>query len=146
MSQPRHVFHLASRLSPDSLRVERGSSRFSSSEDCSGLNMVWMTKKSTFLAHSTQIGSSVVVVVIMVMSLINSYIESSFASVSTTSVPAWTIGSGSGWYSSSLIIFPWGDLEFYSIPLPVLEEIISQVDSRFIYCSVIRQCGCCSKS
>ena len=60
--QPRHVLSLASQHSTVRLRSERGSSSFSSSEDCSGLNMVWMTNKDVFLARSTHFGSQLVMV------------------------------------------------------------------------------------
>ena len=53
MSHPSHVLRLEIQLYPERLRSERGSSCFKGSEDCSGLNMAWMTNKAKFLARST---------------------------------------------------------------------------------------------
>ena len=89
MSHPIKVLHLESCPYPDSLRIDRGSSRFNSSEECSGLNMVWMTNKATFLARSTQNRSSMVMAM---MSLMNPSIEASFDYIFNASWSAWTIG------------------------------------------------------
>ena len=64
ISHPRKVLHPESWLSPASLRSDRGSSRFSGSEDCSGLNMVWMANKDAFLVLSNQHGLSMVMVMV----------------------------------------------------------------------------------
>ena len=75
MSQPRHVFCLASQPSTGSFHSERRPSRFSVSEDCSCIYMVWMTNKDDFLTRSVQLGLSMVM--FMVPS-INPSIEDSF--------------------------------------------------------------------
>ena len=53
MSHTIHVLRLEIQPYPERLRSERGSSCFKGSEDCSGLNMAWMTNKAKFLARST---------------------------------------------------------------------------------------------
>ena len=74
----------------NSLRSEMGSSCFSSSEDRSGLNMVWFTNNAEFLVHSNQIGSSMVMGMISVM---NPYVESYFYFMSTAGMYDYTSGS-----------------------------------------------------
>ena len=54
ISHKKQVLRSAGWPSLMSLWSERGSSRFSGSYGCSGLNMVWTTNKATFLALSTQ--------------------------------------------------------------------------------------------
>ena len=55
--------------------------------------MVWMVNKAVFLAHSTQHGSSVVMVM---MSSMNPFIEPSFASIIISSFSSLTSGSEAG--------------------------------------------------
>ena len=83
--QPRHVLHSLSKPYPDSLCNESGLSLLSGYEGCSGLNIVCITNNTAFLARSTQLGSSVVIVMI---SLMNIFIGDYFALVSTVSVYA----------------------------------------------------------
>ena len=64
MSQTKHVLRSASQSYPSILRSERGLCCFSVSEHWSGLNIVWMTNKDEFLARSTQLGSSMLMVMI----------------------------------------------------------------------------------
>ena len=61
------------------------------------------------MARSTQLGSSMVT---EMMSSTNLPIEAFFASMSTASLPAWTSGSCTGWYSSSLSSCTWGDWSY----------------------------------
>ena len=84
---------------------ERRQYHFSIFEECSGLNMVWIVNNDTFLGLSTQIGTSMVMVI---MSLLNPSIKYSFASMSTASASACTSGSFPGWYSSSWSRCLWG--------------------------------------
>ena len=55
--------------------------------------MVWMTNEADFLARSAQHGLSMLMVI---MSLINSSVEASFASIFTVGWYALTIGSEAG--------------------------------------------------
>ena len=50
MSHPIQVFRLTSCTSPEISQSDRGSSHFRGPQGCSGLNMVWMTNKTAFLA------------------------------------------------------------------------------------------------
>ena len=106
MLQTRHVLHSTNQPFTDSLRSERGSSCFSGSEDCSGLNMVWFTNNAEFLVHSNQIGSSMVMGMILLM---NPYVEASLYFMSTAGMYACTSGSDPVWYYSSLSRYLWGD-------------------------------------
>ena len=64
MSHTIQVLCLSSQTSPARLWSERGKYRFSGFEDCSGINMVWMTNKAEFLTRSTQFGLSMVTVMV----------------------------------------------------------------------------------
>ena len=109
MYQPIKFLRLARWTSTARVRSERGSSRFRGSLGCSGLNMVWMTNKSAFLARYTQHGSSMVMVM---MSSMNSYIKASFSLIFTASWSALTSESEACIYSSLGRKFLWGNWRF----------------------------------
>ena len=109
MYQPIKFLRLARWTSTARVRSERGSSRFRGSLGCSGLNMVWMTNKSAFLARYTQHGSSMVMVM---MSSMNSYIKASFSLIFTASWSALTSESEACIYSSLGSKFLWGYWRF----------------------------------
>ena len=97
MYEPRHVLCYASWPYPDILQIEKGSSLFSGPEGCSGLNLVWIINNFAFLAYYTQLGSSLVMMMIL---SINQSIVTYFVLISTSSVSACTIGSDTS------VIFP----------------------------------------
>ena len=80
MSQPRHVFCSEIFPSADSFLNESGSSCFRGSDECSGWNSVFMTNRAVLFARSIQCLSSTVMVMV---SLINSFIDNSVAVIST---------------------------------------------------------------
>ena len=80
--------------------------RFSSYEEFSGMNMVWITNNVLFLVYYTQLELSKC---ILMVSLMNSSIKYSFASMSISRVSACNSGSDPGWYSSYLSRCLWGD-------------------------------------
>ena len=80
MSQPRHVFFLASCPSPAILPKESGSSCFRGSDGFSGRNSVWMTNRAALFAQSIQCLSSTVMVM---MPSMKPSIDASVAVIST---------------------------------------------------------------
>ena len=138
MSHPRHVLWLASRHYPAILISERGSSSFSGSEDCSGLNMAWVPNKAVFLAPFAQFGSSTVMVMV---SSLNTYIEAFFASMSTASWYAWTSAYFPEWDSYSSSSRLWSDWSSVASFYPP-DDIVAQFNCCFVHCSVIFWCRC----
>ena len=80
MSHPRHVLCSAIYPSPASFLKDSGSSHLRGSDGCSGRNSVWMTNRAALFARSIQCFSSTVMVM---MSLMNTSIDSSVAVMST---------------------------------------------------------------
>ena len=65
-----------------------------------------MKNNAAFLVRSTQLGSSMVMTIMLLM---NPFIKSSFNLISTASLSACISRSDPGWYSYSLNMFLWGD-------------------------------------
>ena len=80
MYHRRHVLCSASCSSPASLLKESGLSCFRVYDGCSGRNSAWMTKRAALFVQSVQCLSSAVMVM---MSLMNPFIHTSVAVIST---------------------------------------------------------------